>query len=390
MTAPKKILSFILIQLLYATTVAATIPPLEFFKNNYQESDAHFTQLFTQQKRLQKTSEVFQFLYGEGSIKNYYYPSQNTNNLLIVVSGTHGIEGLAGSAVQRYLLDQGLPLENTSVLFVHAFNLWGFKNLRRVNESNIDLNRSFIIDRNHFKPDDSNYKLLNSFLNPNTTPSAGLISHALFIGQALLNIAEYSIETLRASILKGQYTFKDGLFYGGAGPQPQELMIDQLIERYIKNQKKVFLIDLHTGYGERAKLHLLAGRSTEANSVNLKKVFSDDDVDYADKKKFYAVDGEMVTYFSAQILKKIPEAQVMSVTFEYGTLDSQKTLGSIESLRRMVLENQNFHHPASESNLNAIKNLSLEMFYPSDPDWRKSILNQTDVKIKKIYDYLKN
>ena len=66
---------------------------------------------------------------------------------------------------------------------------------------------------------------------------------------------------------------------------------------------------------------------------------------------------------------------------EYGTLDSQKTLGSIESLRRVVLENQNFHFAAAADTSAEIKSLYREMFYPFDPIWRAAILKQTDEKI---------
>ena len=367
----------------------AAVDKLSYFKNTYEESDAHFNEIYTKQRASIKGSEVYQFLYAHGNIKSYFFPSENSDNLLIMISGTHGVEGFTGSAVQRYLVDQGLPVEHTSVLLIHGFNLWGFKNIRRVNENNIDLNRNFVIDRNHFKPDDSDYGKLNSFLNPQTPGSAGLISNGFFIARAVSNIAEYSLESLRASVLKGQYSFENGLFYGGRDPQAQELLIDQLVQRYIHKQKKVFLIDLHTGYGERSKLHLLAGRTTDPNSKNLKKVFLENEVDFADKKKFYVIEGEMLTFFGDRIVKKIPQAEVICITFEYGTLDSQKTLGSIESLRRMVLENQNFHHPAGEVDAADIKNIYREMFYPSDPEWRMSVLNQTDEKIKKIYDYLK-
>lgn len=362
---------------------------LSYFKNSYEESDANFGEIYNKTHPLIKGSEIYQFLYAQGNIKSFYFPSEKPDNLLILISGTHGIEGFAGSAVQRYLVDQGLPVDRTSVLLIHGFNLWGFKNFRRVNENNIDLNRNFVIDRNHFKPDDSDYTKLNSFLNPQSPGSTGFISHGVFISRAIMNIVQYSIESLRASILKGQYSFENGLFYGGNAPQAQELLIDQLVQRYIHNQKKVFLVDLHTGYGQRSKLHLLAGRAADPNSQNLKKVFSEDEIDFSDKKKFYAVEGEMLTFFANRIMQKIPQAEVIGITFEYGTLDSQKTLGSIESLRRMVLENQNFHHPADESDSTEIKNLYREMFYPSEPEWRMSVINQTDEKIKKIYTYLK-
>lgn len=364
-----------------------------YFKSSYEDSARDFDTLFARLKPSYPQASTLEYQYSQGTIKSYFFPAPQTENLLIMISGTHGIEGFTGSAVQRYLMDnQDLKLKKTSVLMVHGFNLYGFKNWRRVNENNVDLNRNFVIDRAAFKPDDSAYTGLNGFLNPAEPPVTGFFSHALFLGQAVLNIARSSVEALRASILKGQYSFPRGIFYGGAELQPQAGLIEALTAEYVKpSYKKVFIIDLHTGYGERAKLHLLAGKAAEPNSQALLKVFSRDQIDFADKKKFYAVQGEMLAYFVNRIRHpqhQGPVPETSAVTFEYGTLDSQKLTGSIESLRRMILENQNFQHPGDERSAKEIHDLFREMFYPSAPEWRAAVLKQTDEKMSQVFTYL--
>jgi hypothetical protein len=66
---------------------------------------------------------------------------------MLVVSGTHGVEGYYGSDCQIAWLDtldeKALPAD-TAVLLIHLLNPWGAAHLRRVNEDNIDLNRNFI------------------------------------------------------------------------------------------------------------------------------------------------------------------------------------------------------------------------------------------------------
>lgn len=66
---------------------------------------------------------------------------------LIIVSGTHGIEGYCGSACQRAILQSGtctrLP-PGVRVYLVHALNPFGFAMGRRVDEHNVDLNRNFL------------------------------------------------------------------------------------------------------------------------------------------------------------------------------------------------------------------------------------------------------
>lgn len=364
--------------------------PLDYFKPTYELCEKDFDRIYAQLKLKNPKSETFQFLYPHGRIKSYFFPSEGVQtNLLVMISGTHGVEGFAGSAIQRYLLENSINFKSTAVLMIHGFNLWGFKNLRRVNENNIDLNRNFILDRNHFTPDDTAYAQLNNFLNPQSGASPGILGHTFFIFKAAYYIARYSVESLRASILKGQYSFEKGIFFGGKMPQEQELMIQQLIQKYFAPYKKVFMIDLHTGYGEKAKLHLLTGRAADPNSQELKNIFSADEIDFADKKKFYAVEGEMITFF-AQKISGTTGAQVTTVTFEYGTMDSQKIQGSIESLRRIILENQNFQNRGSDNAHQNVQNLFTEMFYPSSNEWRKTVIAQTDEKMQKIFKYLQN
>lgn len=83
---------------------------------------------------------------------------------IIHCSGTHGIEGYLGSAIQlRFLHELFLqqekqlrtnnvhapPTKNTpvkKVLLIHAINPYGMRHHRRTNENNVDLNRNVLSD----------------------------------------------------------------------------------------------------------------------------------------------------------------------------------------------------------------------------------------------------
>jgi hypothetical protein len=64
---------------------------------------------------------------------------------LVVVSGTHGLEDLSGSAAQigwmKSGFARGLP-SNVSLLLVHALNPFGFAHNTRTTENNVDLDRN--------------------------------------------------------------------------------------------------------------------------------------------------------------------------------------------------------------------------------------------------------
>jgi hypothetical protein len=92
----------------------------------------------------------------------------NPKSLLILISGTHGVEGFCGSGCQvGYLADrvyEALPAD-AGVMLVHALNPFGFAWLRRVNEANVDLNRNFQ-NFNESLPSSVGYEAFHDYLVP--------------------------------------------------------------------------------------------------------------------------------------------------------------------------------------------------------------------------------
>ena len=82
---------------------------------------------------------------------------REARRVLIVVSGTHGVEGFCGAGVQHGLLDRSLPGvldDDVRLVLVHALNSHGFLGLHRTNEDNVDLNRNFVAHDGDY-PDDT-------------------------------------------------------------------------------------------------------------------------------------------------------------------------------------------------------------------------------------------
>lgn len=76
-----------------------------------------------------------------------YLGRNDARKLMVLISGTHGVEGPFGSACQTAWLSQNTPWQlpdDTAVLAIHLINPWGTAWSRRVNEDNVDLNRNFI------------------------------------------------------------------------------------------------------------------------------------------------------------------------------------------------------------------------------------------------------
>ena len=96
------------------------------------------------------------------------FGDRGASKALVVVSGTHGNEGFCGSGCQIGYLEEGFisqHADDTVVVVVHAINPYGFANIHRVNEDNVDLNRNFV-DHNQPYPDNSPYATLHDYLLP--------------------------------------------------------------------------------------------------------------------------------------------------------------------------------------------------------------------------------
>lgn len=84
---------------------------------------------------------------GSLSIDLAIYAPAGARSLLIITSGTHGVEGFCGSGCQVGLLQDAAFIaeaqrRGVALLMIHGVNPYGFAHLRRVNEDNVDLNRN--------------------------------------------------------------------------------------------------------------------------------------------------------------------------------------------------------------------------------------------------------
>ncbi len=178
--------------------------------------------------------------------------------VLLVVSGTHGIEGYAGSAIQqRFLAEDASRLRlppDAALLLVHAANPWGFAWWRRQNEGNVDLNRNFV---DHAKPRPANpgYAELHGLLCPERLEEEG---DGSFLEQAARLLEERGLAWAQAAVSGGQHDHPDGLYYGGVAPEESNLRLRGLVREALAGAEEVLGVDLHTGHGAWGSCTLLS------------------------------------------------------------------------------------------------------------------------------------
>jgi hypothetical protein len=305
-----------------------------------------------------------------------HIPAQaTTENLLILSSGVHGIEGFLGSAVQLMVMEDVLRpayLENTGILLIHAMNPYGFKHLRRVTESNVDLNRNCAIDESLFDTKNKGYGHLDRLLNPRGEANHRSLKNRHLHLVIIRKVLTESMPALRQAVLQGQYDYPEGLSFGGKEPEPQIVALSPLLRDKMGPYGRILTIDLHTGYGENGTMHLFANPVKDTDTkAEMEALFAGYRVDWADNAGFYAVSGSFADYVGSLA----PGKKSYSMPLEFGTLDSQKIFGSLKSLQHMMLENQGFHYGYINEKTEArIKRDFLEMFFPSDQAWRSKAI----------------
>jgi len=154
-------------------------------------------------------------------------------NVLVLVSGLHGVEGGAGSAIQSDFVSRHRRLPaDVCVVLVHAINPWGFAWASRHDHEGIDVNRNFI----DFTQD---------------LPKSNAIDIWQQLSSGKTDIGHIAAErALVDQLSEGQYESAAAPYYGGTAPSWSRGCMEELVEK-IKpaSRKKVIVVDIHTGLG---------------------------------------------------------------------------------------------------------------------------------------------
>jgi hypothetical protein len=167
---------------------------------------------------------------------------------LLLISGTHGVEGYFGSGAQTGLLRKGLArraLKNAKIVLLHALNPFGFSWNRRVNEDNADINRNFVDHRK--PPENPAYDALADEIAPKEmSPETLKRANAKLRAYA----ERHGAFALQEAISRGQYRHADGMYYGGGRESWSAAMLKDVFREELAGIETLTVIDFHTGLGE--------------------------------------------------------------------------------------------------------------------------------------------
>ena len=289
--------------------------------------------------------------------------------VLIHASGTHGVEGFVGSAIQAKVLSEWnatSPGTRPTIVFVHAVNPYGFAKLRRFNEENVDLNRNHLT-REEWSialkrdPNIANFASLWESVGPRRAPN--LLDRYLFLFQAGYWVARNGFEACKRAIVTGQYFDETAPYFGGKEQQRSIDVLAEGLRPVMELAKKAIFIDVHSGLGPLGVDTFMVDDKEQqevAESIFPHRVEAHGGAG--------ASSGYELMMGGLSIQKMFPSVNVVEVTEEFGTIPG------IFVARNIILENAAYHY-ARDSHLHEITQQWLrDAFYPQTMVFKRKVL----------------
>lgn len=288
---------------------------------------------------------------------------------LVMISGTHGSEGLAASALLTQAWQAGVlsPRDDVGVLMVHALNPYGFAHLSRTNENNVDLNRNFL-DFAQGVPANPGYAELHDDLC--IDPESAAAREAA--GRIAAWRDQHGQSAYMAALFNGQYAYPDGLLYGGQQPEWSAVQLEHVLRRHLQGARHVAFIDWHTGLGEYGKPFFLC--FNPAGSETRRQCQQWWGIDRIEHQAGF--DGGARPQYAGLVFQGVERivapARMAGAVIEFGTTPPDQTIQGLQRDRWLRLHGDRLA-PVDRQRL---QTLALESFCPSDPVWRANVMRE--------------
>jgi len=371
------------------------------WKKNYSESRNYFRELsFKDYKNFEK-KQGWYFVDKdiETTVDYMFLHNKRSKKLHILISGTHGVEGYAGSALQfqtlQNLLDksqnlsekdtseqdiseqdiseQDISEQDISYLLIHSLNPYGYKNNRRFTKNNVDLNRNYL-QANEFN--DTSYPeeiftLISTFLYS-----------FQFVFLFFCTLFKFGYTKSREYIVKGQYSYKNGLFYGGEKREQNIDVLEKILSIVDYNHfTDIYIFDIHTGLGKYGNLSVMVTQdetfqsfkdaplnsTTKMVNMCIDSMYKESKGSIIDGIRNYIV-SKNIKIDSKNSKERNTKPNIYPIILEYGTYSN------LQIFARLLLEN--YYYSITNNNSKwANESIKLKsMFYIENEDWKNLVV----------------
>ena len=313
----------------------------------------------------------------------YVFGNRFAPKILAIESGTHGVEGYAGSAIQLALVEDALAnfsATDVAVVVVHAINPYGFSWRRRGDEQNIDVNRNFV----DFADDNATRNDLFDVLAPLLVPKTWTEGEIENGDRALDRLRQdYGADVVSRALRRGQYHHPGSVFYGGQGPAWSRRTVERIAEDYFATATEILLLDAHTGLGEMGQLQLLSVEpATSPVFANLRTFVGPRLRSTVDPSSGAAnATGNIFTGYA----RCVPHARFVGVALEFGTYDQSRVQRALRADAWAYLADDDPSRAAFRERSRAEMH---ETFCPSDLNWRNTVVTEGVDVYRRAFDLL--
>lgn len=292
------------------------------------------------------------------------FGADDAAKVLVVQSGTHGVEGFCGSGVQVGLLQEGsvLKTKGVAVLMLHAANPHGFAHLSRTTEENVDLNRNWA-DFSKPLPENEGYEALKDAICPKDWSPEGIAE-----ADKNLNafIQKKGFPAFQAAASIGQYRHPDGIFFGGKGPTWARRTLEDVVRRHCLKAKHVAHIDFHTGLGPYSYGEPIATSPPSDPGYERCRAWYGPSVTSPEGGD--STSAVVRNHFGDGFRMMLGKITFTGVALEYGTLPTRKVLDSLRADNWL-----RFHGKADSLLGKRIKQDVRDAFYGDTDDWKEMV-----------------
>ena len=359
-----------------------TLDPCRFFSTDYDEARAKFLNA-ADARGLKRTAHLNPHAKGpkgeDLTIDVAVLGPEDAKAGLLVISGTHGVEGYAGSGAQIGWLQ---ATRNASwsaeikLVLVHALNPFGFAWNRRVNEENVDLNRNFV-DHGAAYPQNQAYERLKAAIAPVDLKPETLD----FADHELRSYGkEHGVFALQQAISQGQYAHPDGMYFGGNREQWSAGQILHIARRELGRSQRIGIVDIHTGLGAYGHGEIITeDEPSDPRYARSHRWWGDVRSTRAGESVSAHVSGSI----DSGLISALPHAEITIGGLEFGTYP---TLDVFRALR-----SDNWLHVVGNPRgpeASPIKAEIRRAFYPDADDWKEMVWKRSEQVLSQAIEAL--
>lgn len=302
--------------------------------------------------------------------------------VVVLIAGTHGIEGYAGTGVQcdlwRLMAAGQLALpKGVALLAINALNPWGYAWNRRCDGEGIDVNRNFV-DFDQPLPVNPGYDELRDafFVDDPAESLRRLKAFRASYGQTAYEIA----------VSGGQYSDPLGPFYGGTGQSHSRSVIETLMADYSLQQRRLAVIDVHTGLGPYGHGEIICDHPASSCGARAAKHWYGPSCTLPEQGESSSVPKLGLLDYAWH---RIMGDHSCFVTLEFGTLGTASLFNVLlEENRGWARRRADAMPIMSEQERLTLAVRMAEHFFPADSLWRETVLFRARQVITQAFNAL--